>query len=104
MAMPLSVPIKRLSSPDVTTAPMRVSPSSMDSAMIPEGRGFEKASSRVFLTMPRLVASSTWCPEEKSRTEQKAAIFSPDCNETRLTTGLPFAWRVTSGMAWTFSQ
>ena len=77
IAIPSRVASRISSWPEVSTASMTRSPSSTPRAMIPEGRGFEKAESSVFLTIPLRVASSTWPTSSKSRTEQTAAIFSP---------------------------
>ena len=90
--------------PEVTTASFSWSSSSTESAMIPEGRGFEKAVSSVFFTMPRRVTSSTNPPAAKSRTAQNAAIFSPSTSCTRFTTALPLPCGPTSGTSCTFSQ
>ena len=45
--------------PSVSATPMRWSPSSRSTAMIPEARGREKSESAVFLTTPCCVAKNT---------------------------------------------
>lgn len=104
MAMPSRVPSRISLCPEVSTASISASSASTDSAMMPPARGLPKAASSVFFTIPLLVASSTYPPAAKSRTAQKAAIFSPVCTRTRLTTALPLPCGPTSGISWTLSQ
>ena len=59
MAMPSLVPSRISSLPEVSTASIRASSSSTPRAMMPAGRGFAKAASSVFLTIPLRVASRT---------------------------------------------
>jgi len=83
---------------------MSWSSSSTERAMIPEGRGFEKAARSVFLTIPAPGGEKDEAPEAKSRTAQKAAVFSPGGSWTRFTTALPLPCGPTSGTACTFTS
>jgi hypothetical protein len=55
-------------SPSVMATPIRWSPSSRSTAMMPALRGLAKADSGVFLTVPPIVAMNTKCPSSNSFT------------------------------------
>src|SRR5882672_129098 len=90
--------------PSVIAAPMRWSPSSSSTAMIPFSRGLENCESGVFFTVPSEVARNTKCLSSYSLTGSTALIFSPSESGKRFTMGLPRLARVPCGTLYTFSQ
>ena len=74
-------------------------------ARMPDERTRSNCSSGVFLTMPLRVASTRYEPAVKSLSMIVAIGSSPDSTWTpgRLMIGMPFAWRLASGIAWTLA-
>jgi hypothetical protein len=104
MSMPSLVESSTSRWPSVRRAAITSSPSSSVMAWMPPRLGCENATSSVFLTFPRLVASRIYAADSKSRTGTQVATASPSASESTFTMALPLAWRPPSGISWTLSQ
>ncbi len=65
--------------------------------MMPLVRGREKSVSAVFFTVPVVVAMKMNLSASNSRTGRMALMRSPSSSGSRLTIGLPRAWRLACG-------
>ena len=75
-------------------------------ARMPVARTRSNCSSGVFLMCPRRVAMTRKWPGSKFGSTMVAIGTSPvsTCTPGRLMIGMPFAWRLASGIAWTLAE
>ena len=85
-------------SPLVMAAPINILPSSNSIAIKPEVRCLEKSISGVFFTVPLVVAMKMNWSSRYSDTGNIAVMRSPSSSGRMLTTGLPLAARLATGI------
>ncbi len=102
--LPLRLAIRISMEPSVRRAAIRLSPSSIVSAMMPPWRGFEYAIRSVFFTVPFWVAVIIYLSSSNSLTGRIVITFSSSCRLSRLTIALPRAARPPCGISCTLSQ
>ena len=90
--------------PSVMAAPIKKSPSSKPTAIMPRFMGRENASSGVFLTVPMLVAIKTYLSATNCFTGMTTLIFSPSSSGNKFTIGLPRLARPPCGTSQTLIQ
>ena len=105
-SLPCAVAMMTSSLPVETSTQASSSSSLRVIARMPDERTLSNCSSGVFLMTPFRVARTRYEPGVKSGSVIVAIGTSPESTWTpgRLMIGMPFAWRLASGIAWTFAR
>ena len=104
MPSPFFVPMSISFLPSVRPTATRLSPLSIDTAMMPPALGLLNAESAVFFITPIFVHITTYLPSSNFETGSMVVSFSSVESWRRLIIAFPFACLPASGTSYTLSQ